>query len=100
MTSTLGVVGNETFSLGFRLVGIRKIWKADTEEELERSIAQARKDPDLAILVLETKDLERVSARTRYELVASVRPTVVAVGADEDVTLRNKIKQAVGVDLW
>jgi V/A-type H+-transporting ATPase subunit F len=50
--------------------------------------------------VLETADLNRLTPRTRADLVASVKPTVVAVGTQEDNTLREKIKQAVGVDLW
>ena len=51
-------------------------------------------------LILETRDVSRLSPRTKSELVSSVKPTLVAVGLDEDNTLREKIKQAVGVDLW
>ncbi len=98
--SELAVVGRPEFTLGFRLAGIRKVWDAGSEEELERAVALARRDDGVAILVLETRDMTRISARTRGELVASVKPTVVAVGLEEDNTLREKIKQAVGVDLW
>ncbi|MEK6985460.1 MAG: V-type ATP synthase subunit F [Candidatus Thermoplasmatota archaeon] len=96
----LAVVGRPEFTLGFRLAGIRKVWDAASEEELERAVALARRDDGVSILVLETRDMKRISARTRGELVASVSPTVVAVGLEEDNTLREKIKQAVGVDLW
>lgn len=97
----LAVVGTPQFTLGFRLAGIRKVWDADgTEPSLERAIALARRDPDVSILVVETKDLQSLNARLRSELVSSVKPTLVAVGSDEDNTLREKIKQAVGVDLW
>ncbi|HLF16398.1 MAG TPA: V-type ATP synthase subunit F [Candidatus Thermoplasmatota archaeon] len=98
--SGLGVVGHADFARGFRLAGIRKVWEAATEEELERAVVAARRDADVAILVLATRDLARLHPRTRSELVASVRPTVVAVGNEEDNALRDKIKQAVGVDLW
>ena len=100
--SELAVVGSQPFTLGFRLAGIRRIWEtgAGTEEDLERAVALARKDPDVSILILETKDVSRLSPRTKSELVSSVKPTLVAVGLDEDNTLREKIKQAVGVDLW
>ncbi|MHB8632778.1 MAG: V-type ATP synthase subunit F [Thermoplasmatota archaeon] len=97
--SDIAVVGSTQFTLGFRLAGIRKIWNAQGDG-LEAAIGQARRDPEIAILILETKDLNALPARLRSELVASVRPTTVAVGADEDNTLREKIKQAVGVDLW
>jgi V/A-type H+/Na+-transporting ATPase subunit F len=96
----LAVVGSQPFTLGFRLAGIRRIWEAASDEELERAVAQARKDTNVAILILETKDVNRLSPRTKSDLVSSVKPTLVAVGLDEDNTLREKIKQAVGVDLW
>ena len=98
--SELAVVGSQPFTLGFRLAGIRRIWETSTDEDLERAVALARKDPDVSILILETRDVSRLSPRTKSELVSSVKPTLVAVGLDEDNTLREKIKQAVGVDLW
>ncbi|MEK6975735.1 MAG: V-type ATP synthase subunit F [Candidatus Thermoplasmatota archaeon] len=98
--SELAVVGSQPFTLGFRLAGIRRIWETSTDEDLERAVALARRDPDVSILILETKDVSRLSPRTKSELVSSVKPTLVAVGLDEDNTLREKIKQAVGVDLW
>jgi V/A-type H+-transporting ATPase subunit F len=98
--SELGVVGSQPFTLGFRLAGLRRIWEASTDEELERAVVAARRDPQVSILILETKDVARLSPRVRSDLVSSVKPTLVAVGTDEDNTLREKIKQAVGVDLW
>ena len=98
--SQVGVIGSDVFTLGFRLTGIRKVFAAVSEEELERAVRAAASDAEVAVLVMETRDLNRLSPRTRNDLVASVKPTLVAVGAEEDNTLRNKIKQAVGVDLW
>jgi V/A-type H+-transporting ATPase subunit F len=98
--SQLAVVGRPEFTLGFRLAGINKVWDATSEEDVERAVALARRDDSVSILVLETRDMNRISPRTRGELVSSVKPTVVAVGLEEDNTLREKIKQAVGVDLW
>jgi len=96
----LAVIGSPQFTLGFRLAGIRRIWDASSEEDLERAVAAARKDDAVGILIMETADVGRLSPRTRSDLVASVRPTMVAVGREDDNTLREKIKQAVGVDLW
>ena len=98
--SEIGVIGSQQFTLGFRLAGIRRIWDAEGEDDLERAVAAARRDDGVAILVMETSDLRKLSPRTRNELVSSVRPTMVAVGTEEDNSLREKIKQAVGVDLW
>ncbi len=44
--------------------------------------------------------MDRLDVRLRDDLVTSVKPTLVVVGTEEDNTLRSKIKQAVGVDLW
>jgi V/A-type H+-transporting ATPase subunit F len=39
--------------------------------------------------------------RLRTTLENSIRPTVVAIGAEEGgISLREKIKRSVGVDLW
>lgn len=98
--SEIGVVGSPQFTLGFRLAGIRRIWDATGEDDLERAVAAARRDELVSILVMQTGDLQRLSPRTRSEVVSATRPTLVAVGLEEDNTLREKIKQAVGVDLW
>lgn len=99
----IAVVGSEQFTLGFRLAGIRRIWNVQDPQDtkgLERAALQARQDPDVSILIMETGALSKLDGRLRHELVSAVRPTLVAVGAEEDNTLREKIKQAVGVDLW
>jgi len=98
--SEIGIIGSPQFTLGFRLAGIRRIWEASSEDELERAVTEARRDDNVSILVLQTGDVKRLTPRTRSDLVSSVRPTMVAVGTEDDNTLREKIKQAVGVDLW
>ncbi|MGB1585750.1 MAG: V-type ATP synthase subunit F [Thermoplasmatota archaeon] len=97
--SEIAVVGREAFTLGFRLAGIRKIHNT-TAETLEQSVRDAMRDADTSILVMETSDVSKLNERLREELVSSVKPTLVSVGVDEDNTLREKVKQAVGVDLW
>ncbi len=97
--SEIVVVGSDRFTLGFRLAGIRKIHTCGPEE-LEQNVRVAMNDADASILVMETSDVSKLNERLREELVASVKPTLVSVGVDEDNTLREKVKQAVGVDLW
>lgn len=95
----LAVVGSEPFTLGFRLAGVRKIWNAEGED-LERAVLQVMQDDEVSILVMDTSSVNTLEPRLRNQLVSSVKPTLVAVGMEEDNTLREKIKQAVGVDLW
>ena len=98
--SEIAVVGSDRFTLGFRLAGVRRVWTAEGAEELERAAHAAMADEEVSILVMETGDVSGLEPRLRHELVSRVKPTLVAVGTDEDNTLREKIKQAVGVDLW
>lgn len=98
--SELAVIGDDPFTLGFRLAGIRKIWNAASASELTDAVHAARGDADVSILVMHQDDLERLDVRLKDDLVRGVKPTLVAVGEEEDNTLRSKIKQAVGVDLW
>lgn len=96
----LAVVGSSTFALGFRLAGVRKILEADQPEQVTKACLTFLDDSDVGILVMETGDLARLDAQVRRQLEASVRPTLVTIGAEEDTNLREKLKQALGVDLW
>lgn len=96
----LAIVGNDLFVLGFRLAGIRKTFQAADTGTLNTAVREAMKDPDVGILVMETRDVHRLDPQVRREVEAAVRPTLVAIGVEEDTGLREKLKQAVGVDLW
>jgi len=58
-------------------------------------------DGQVGILVLNSSDMEKIPRRLRATLENSVRPTVIAIGAEEGgLTMRERIKRSVGVDLW
>ena len=97
----IAVIGSGEFVLGFRLAGIKKTFAAEGEEKLKAAIQRAMDDPEVGILVLSTADFERIPVRLRTTLENSIKPTVVAIGEEEGgVSLREKIKRSVGVDLW
>jgi len=97
----IAVIGSAEFILGFRLAGIRKTYAAENEERLKAAINRAMGDPEVGILVLDTADFERIPLRLRTTLENSIQPTVVAIGGEEGgISLREKIKRSVGVDLW
>jgi V/A-type H+-transporting ATPase subunit F len=97
----IAVIGNSEFILGFRLAGIRKTYAADTDEKLTEHITSVLSDANVGILVLNSSDLERVPRRLRATLDESVKPTVIAIGGEEGgLSMREKIKRSVGVDLW
>ena len=97
----IAVIGSGEFIVGFRLAGIRRTIVAEEEENLKAAIQTVMEDPGIGILVLATADFERIPVRLRTTLENSIRPTVVAIGGEEGgMSLREKIKRSVGVDLW
>ena len=96
----IAVVGNSDFVIGFRLAGIRKIFDA-TSSDMESKIQSVLNDKTVAILVVHDDDLRMLSPHMKKTLDDSIEPTVIAIGGKgESTNLRDKIKQAVGVDLW
>lgn len=96
----IAVVGNSDFVIGFRLAGIRKIFDA-TSSDIESKIQDVLNDNSVAVLVVHDDDLRMLSPHMQQTLDDSVEPTVIAIGGKgESTNLRDKIKQAVGVDLW
>jgi V/A-type H+-transporting ATPase subunit F len=97
----IAVIGNSEFVLGFRLAGIRKTYAADNDEKRNEYITSVLQDVQVGILVLNNSDMEKIPRRLRTTLENSVRPTVIAIGAEEGgLTMRERIKRSVGVDLW
>ncbi|OPY38594.1 MAG: V-type ATP synthase subunit F [Methanoregula sp. PtaU1.Bin051] len=97
----IAVIGNSEFILGFRLAGIQKTYAADSDEKLSEHINKVLQDVNVGILVLNSKDMERIPRRLRATLEESVRPTVIAIGGEEGgLSMRERIKRSVGVDLW
>ncbi|MGB8219023.1 MAG: V-type ATP synthase subunit F [Methanoregula sp.] len=97
----IAVIGNSEFILGFRLAGIKKTYTAENDEKLNECITSALSDGQVGILVLNSSDMERLPRRLRAMLENSVKPTVIALGGEESgLSLREKIKRSVGVDLW
>jgi len=97
----IAVIGNSEFILGFRLAGIKKTYAAENDEKLNEYINNILHDGNIGILVLNSSDMDRVPRRLRTTLENSVKPTVIAIGGEEGgLSMRDRIKRSVGVDLW
>ena len=57
-------------------------------------------EKEVGVVVIGNIDLMRLPERLRQQLSDSVTPTVLGIGTQEDNTLRESIKSALGVDLW
>ncbi|UCC93066.1 MAG: V-type ATP synthase subunit F [Thermoplasmata archaeon] len=96
----LGVVGDAEFCLGFRLVGLRYVFEVEEDGDWEQGVTKAMAEEEVGILVMPSEVIPSLHPAIRQDIVSSVRPVVIPIGATEESDLREKIKQAVGVDLW
>lgn len=97
----IAVLGDEKFTLGFRLAGVRKIIPAKNEA-VQSKIEAALEDKETGVLVLDQKDIDSVPARLQDKIRGSSRPVVVPVSRDEKGSeiLRALVRRAIGVDVW
>ena len=95
----IGIVGNDLFTIGFRLVGIEKWFNVSEDVPVVDAIRAALQDKDIGVLVIHDEDWKELDASLRKKLSNSVKPAVIAIGAEVDEGLRGRIKTAIGVDL-
>jgi V/A-type H+-transporting ATPase subunit F len=97
----LAAIGKSEFVTGFRLAGIRKIYETSDVKSLESAVKSVLADKSIGIVVMHNDDISNLPEVLMKNLNESVQPTVVALGGSgAGSNLRDKIKQAVGVDLW
>ena len=96
----IAVVGQLEFTLGLQLGGVKNLYNASDDEELAELLRDLLGQEDIGVVVVDNFDLVRLPERLRVQLSESVTPTVLGIGTEEDNTLRESIKSALGVDLW
>jgi V/A-type H+-transporting ATPase subunit F len=96
----IAVIGKSDFVAGFRLAGIRKTFDVGNDRELEERIKTCLDDRELGIIVLHADDLKNLPSGLQKTIDESVEPTFIAIGGREESGLREKIRRAIGVDLW
>ena len=96
----LAVIGSFEFTLGFQLSGITNITNPEDDDEMATALKSLLNRKDVGIVVIDSAILAALPERLRNRLSASVTPTVLGIGTEEDTTLRDTIRKAIGVDLW
>jgi len=96
----IAFVGGSESVLGFNLAGIKKSYAADTEEQMVSKIGEVMADSSVGILVLKQSDYNKLPKRLQEQLSESIKPTVISIGTEQSTEMREKIKRAIGVDLW
>lgn len=96
----IAIIGKSDFVVGFRLAGIRKTYDVANDKELEERVRQCMDDRNIGIIVLHADDFKKMSPGMQRIVDESVEPTFIAIGGKEESGLREKIRRAIGVDLW
>ena len=101
MSKEIGVMGSPDFVLGFNLAGVRRTYVVDASE-FPRAIEKLVASPqNLGILVVEGSNLDALPPLTRKKVTDSLEPVVVAMGEGAgEADLREKVKRAIGIDLY
>ncbi len=95
----IAVIGNEDFVLGFRLAGLRRVFVAGADN-YQQVITEAMSDPEIGILAVDSKDLVKHTPQMRAKVTDSIQPVIVPVGGGGVTDMREKVKRAIGVDLY
>ena len=93
----IAVVGGRDFVLGFRLAGVRETY---IEENIESRVNTIISEKKLSILVVQDSDFKALPPGMRRKLSESVEPVVISVGRMETDDIRERIKKAIGIDLY
>jgi V/A-type H+/Na+-transporting ATPase subunit F len=96
----IAFVGGSESVLGFNLAGIKKSYAANTEDEMVSKIGGVMADSNVGILVLKQSDYNKLPKRLQEQLSESIKPTIITIGTEQSTEMREKIKRAIGVDLW
>ena len=96
----IAVVGSPAFTLGFQLAGLSDLYNPEGEEDLYSTLRSLLNKKSVGIMVVDSAVMATLPDRLKDQLSASVSPTVLGIGTEEDTTLRDTIRKAIGVDLW
>ena len=96
----IAIVGTPEFTLGFQLAGITRLHNPGSKEETGDILRLMIEEDEVGIIVIDAAELTSLPEKLRQRLSDSISPTVLGIGTQEDNTLRESIKSALGVDLW
>jgi len=96
----IAIVGTPEFTLGFQLAGITRLHNPESIEETGNVLRTMLEENEVGIIVIDAAELTSLPGKLRQRLSDSISPTVLGIGTEEDNTLRESIKSALGVDLW
>jgi len=99
-TTEIAACGNADFVIGFQLAGIKRVFLAQKDEKFEETLQEAMKDKTIGILVVRDEDMRLFPPHRRKQLLNSVHPVIISIGHVDTGDVRDKIRQAIGIDLY
>ena len=99
----IAVVGPMEFTLGFQLAGVENLYNPEDEEQMIDMLRTLLDQSEVGVIVVDNVELMKLPDRLRLQLTESVTPTVLGIGTEEDNSLRESIKSALGLvmlPLW
>jgi V/A-type H+/Na+-transporting ATPase subunit F len=97
----IAVIGEQSFVIGFRLAGVKRIYETlPDDKDIEEKIMGLTKDGSLGILIVNDKDVKRLPQSTKHILGENTHPVVIPIGKEDEGDIRERIKRAVGIDLY
>jgi V/A-type H+-transporting ATPase subunit F len=96
----LAVCGNNDLLVGFQLAGIKKMFAVGQDDRFEDKLVEAMNDKTVGILIVRDEDMRLFPPHRRKVLLDSVRPVIISIGRTDVGDLRDKIRQAIGIDLY
>jgi len=97
----LAVIGDPDFTVGFMLAGISDIYEVASDDEIVKAVEDTLKRDDVGVVIIRQEYIQKLPPALRREIDERVEPTFVSVGGTGGVEkIREKIRKAIGVDLW
>jgi len=91
----IAVIGEDEFTLGFRLTGIRNVSVMKSESDMVNLLS----NKTLGIIITSQKSFDSMSEEVKEDVTNSIRPVVVVVSDKPQEGLRKMIIRSIGVDL-
>ena len=82
----IAVVGSPAFTLGFQLAGLSSLYNPDSDDELQSTLRSLLNNKSVGIMVVDSAVMATLPERLRDQLSASVSPTVLGIGTEDDTT--------------
>lgn len=94
---TIAAIGDEDFTLGFKLAGVQKVFDGEDYGDKMRELLDR---DDIGIVAAERADIEQLPEKLRKDVEQSVDPVVVALSEESGISgLEQKIRNVIGIDI-